>query len=287
LESVAEHKFHIVHSSESRSWESLSWSETKRRDVLNCVSVKIDHAPDEIERSSGDLLGRDGGFLSSHRQYSLAIGRQREPDWPLIIFDDRITRRFGVSASLIPSLFQFRSKIWPSAHLSDTAVGDRCSIVLDLDFCENGEAAIVRSGTILADGFYLVRKNPWALTFMERIDCGVGLSFSFAVSERGVDRGDYGGTSSSKRKKASKPVEAFLMSPKTGLFGAVSFLIGIPAFAYGMLRNSLISTILGAPLIFTGRMTWTALPITSAGRFSPLGPRGISRSVLASRRSLI
>jgi hypothetical protein len=23
------------------------------------------------------------------------------------------------------------------------------------------------------------------------------------------------------------------------------------------------------------RMTWTALPITSAGRFSPLGPRGI------------
>jgi hypothetical protein len=27
-------------------------------------------------------------------------------------------------------------------------------------------------------------------------------------------------------------------------------------------------------------MTWTALPITSAGRFSPLGPRGILELVL-------
>src|SRR5215217_1985416 len=28
------------------------------------------------------------------------------------------------------------------------------------------------------------------------------------------------------------------------------------------------------------RMTWTALPITSAGRFSPLGPRGTLRLLL-------
>jgi hypothetical protein len=47
------------------------------------------------------------------------------------------------------------------------------------------------------------------------------------------------------------------------------------SFTYAKAKN--VRTAKAAPVLapVAIRMTWTALPITSAGRFSPLGPRGI------------